>query len=81
MLTIYVDDLMVSGPEDAHDKFWEELSKDVHIEPPEPLDRFLGRHHVITECVAPEENIIDSFIPSVGKRVVEEDNKDDVADE
>ena len=81
MLTIYVDDLMVSGPEDAHDKFWEELSKDVHIEPPEPLDRFLGRHHVISECVAPEENIIESFRPSVGKQESEEDNQYDVADE
>ena len=65
MLTIYVDDLMLSGPEGAHAPFWEELAKDVHIEPPEPLDRFLGRHHVISECEAPAMNIIERFWPSV----------------
>ena len=64
MLTIYVDDLMISGPAEAHEEFWAELAKDVHIEAPEPLDRFLGRHHVISECDAPEKNIIDSFRPS-----------------
>ena len=76
MLTIYVDDLMISGPEDAHKPFWEELAKDVHIEPPEPLDRFLGRHHVITECVAPKENIIESFRPSANKDVQENEGDD-----
>ena len=65
MLTIYVDDLMLSGPEGAHAPFWEELAKDVHIEEPEPLDRFLGRHHVISECEAPSENVIESFYPTV----------------
>ena len=64
MLTIYVDDLMLSGPEAAHDSFWEILSKDVHLEDPEPLDRFLGRHHEFSQCGAPEQNIVEFFVPT-----------------
>ena len=48
-LTIYVDDLMLSGPADAHEAFWEKLGKDVVIEPPEELHRYLGRHHTFEE--------------------------------
>ena len=76
MLTIYVDDLMLSGPEGAHAPFWEELAKDVHIETPEPLDRFLGRHHVISDCDAPEMNVIESFHPSVPSAEYEPDAED-----
>ena len=49
LLTVYVGDLLVSGPEGNHDTFWELLrsgEQPVHIEDPEPLDRFLGRTHV-----------------------------------
>jgi hypothetical protein len=45
LLVVYVDDLMLSGPEGAHEEFWKELAIDVHIEPPEELHRYLGRHH------------------------------------
>ena len=64
MLTIYVDDLMLSGPEGAHDSFWKTLAEDVHLEDPEPLDRFLGRHHEFSQCGAPEHNYFEFFIPS-----------------
>ena len=42
---VYVDDLMLSGPADLHEKFWAALAKEVSLEAPEDLDRFLGRHH------------------------------------
>jgi len=48
LLTVYVDDLLLSGPEAAHAPFWESLRtgpKAVAIDDPEPLDRFLGRGH------------------------------------
>jgi len=48
LLTVYVDDLLLSGPEEHHARFWQRLRsgpKAVHIEEPEPLDRFLGRGH------------------------------------
>ena len=48
MLSVYVDDLLLSGPSGAHAKFWEDLrfgSKPVNTEDPEPLERFLGRTH------------------------------------
>ena len=45
VLTVYVDDFMLSGPEDAHAEFWEELGKHVEIEDISGLERFLGRHH------------------------------------
>ena len=45
-LTVYVDDLLLSGPVAAHDPFWKLLqTKGINIEPPEDLDRFLGRSH------------------------------------
>ena len=61
LLTIYVDDLMLSGPTENHERFWRELGKDVFIEPPEDLDRFLGRHHDICACDAPEYDVKEFF--------------------
>ena len=47
LLTVYVDDLLLSGPEAAHSKFWSKLRRqNIKIEDPEDLDRFLGRMHV-----------------------------------
>ena len=69
MLTIYVDDLMLSGPEDAHNQFWEVLSQDVHLEDPEPLDRFLGRHHEFLTCDPPEQDNISYFTPTPKEEV------------
>ena len=46
-LTVYVDDLLPSGPESAHDPFWTMLqAQGINIDPLEELDRFLGRSHV-----------------------------------
>ena len=46
-LTVYVDDLMISGPEGLHDSFWQKLNEYVKLEAPETLDRFLGRDHKV----------------------------------
>jgi len=44
LLTVYVDDLLLSGPAASHDSFWKSLqAADIRIDPPEDLDRFLGR--------------------------------------
>ena len=48
LMTVYVDDLLLSGPEANHDKLWALLEEKISIEDPEPLDRFLGRTHVVT---------------------------------
>ena len=47
-LTVYVDDLLLSGPEGggAHERFWKALGKTIDIEEPEDLSRFLGRSHI-----------------------------------
>ena len=51
MLTVYVDDLLCSGPVASHTKFWKMLTDKhvggISIDDPEPLDRFLGRKHVV----------------------------------
>ena len=52
---------MLSGPAAAHDAFWSELVKDVLIDPPEPLERFLGRNHIFSECTATDDDITESF--------------------
>jgi hypothetical protein len=46
MLTVYVDDLLMSGPVETQAKVWERLRKHISTEDPEPIDRFLGRTHV-----------------------------------
>ena len=64
---------MVSGPAEAHDKFWESLREEVNIEDPGPLDRFLGRYHHIAQCAPPDYNIIDYFEPDVEDTVEDQD--------
>ena len=49
LLTVYVDDLMVSGPTASHEPFWAELKKKVDLGEVTPVDRFLGRHHQFFE--------------------------------
>ena len=47
-MSVYVDDLLMSGPSEVHEKLWKKLrDAGIKLEDPEPLDRFLGRtHHV-----------------------------------
>jgi len=48
LLSVYVDDLLLSGPKGGHAKIWEKLrkgSEPIALDDPEPLDRFLGRGH------------------------------------
>ena len=53
MLTVYVDDLLCSGPAASHEIFWAGLTDKniggINIDDPEPLDRFLGREHVVLQ--------------------------------
>jgi len=48
VLTVYVDDLLLAGPTEEHDAFWQKLRfgpNPIKLEDPEPLNRFLGREH------------------------------------
>ena len=48
LLTVYVDDLLLAGPDGAHDAFWKALrsgDQAISLEEPEDLSRFLGREH------------------------------------
>ena len=51
MLTVYVDDLVLSGPAGAHEPFWSKLRKLVDVDDVTSLERFLGRHHEFAEGV------------------------------
>ena len=50
MLSVYVDDLVMSGPVAEHEKVWAKLTDPnigtIKIDEPEDLDRYLGRKHV-----------------------------------
>ena len=46
-LSVYVDDLTLSGPEKNHNKFWTTLQKHVQLEEPAELSKVLGRNHVM----------------------------------
>ena len=65
LLIIYVDDLLLSGPAHEHEKFWQAIAKDVNLDPPEPIDRYLGRHHSYKECRRLDYNLIESFASPV----------------
>ena len=45
LLSVYVDDLLLSGPEGNHEGFWQKLRETIRLGDPEPLDRYLGRDH------------------------------------
>ena len=50
LLTVYVDDLLLSGPENNHDDLWKRLRGEpfpIALDDPEPLDRFLGRNNTL----------------------------------
>ena len=49
LLTVYVDDFLLSGPTGNHEVIWNKLRYGTHpiaCEDPEPLSHFLGRNHV-----------------------------------
>ena len=61
LLVVYVDDLMLNGPADLRERFWAALAKEVSLEAPEDLDRFLGRHHYFTACRRLDYDLRESF--------------------
>ena len=67
LLTIYVGDLMLSGPAKNHYKFWRQLEKEVKIEPEEELNRYLGRYHTFSE----KERVPDDIMASFKSRLAE----------
>ena len=44
-LTLYVDEMVLSGPSECHALFWAELAKHLTFEEPSPVNRVLGRSH------------------------------------
>jgi hypothetical protein len=56
LLTVYVDDLTLSGPAHLHDQFWTALREKVDLEPPTELSRVLGRYH---------DNVLVDGVPSL----------------
>ena len=66
MLSTYVDDLTLSGPADAHEAFWEKLTKMINVEPPEPIFRVLGRNHVFIDAPAePQEHDLSAAVSAL----------------
>ena len=49
MLVVYVDDFLMSGPEEFHEQAWKDINNVIKLDNPRPLDRFLGCQHVITK--------------------------------
>ena len=48
IMSVYVDDLLLSGPEDAHDELWSRIKEaGIKLDDPEPVERFLGRTHIV----------------------------------
>ena len=61
MFTVYIDDLLLSGPAGRHAQIWAKLRKEgFSLGPPEDLNRFLGRSHSITTAAAQRYHSSDS---------------------
>ena len=69
LVTLYVDDMLVSGPQENHVKFWKELGKHLKFEEPQPVNRVLGRHHIIRGDVVEFE--MDDFTQECCSRYLE----------
>ena len=66
MLSTCVDDLTLSDPADAHEAFWEKLTKMINVEPPEPIFRVLGRNHVFIDGPAvPQEHDLNAAVSAL----------------
>jgi len=65
LLIIYVDDLLLSGPSEHHAAFWAKLGGLVTLGPPEPMDRYLGRHHTFEECSRGDLSLHEHFLSPV----------------
>ena len=53
LLTVYVDDLLLSGPAELQAEVWKNIRSKVDAEDPEPLDRYLGRTHIVAPLPKP----------------------------
>ena len=66
LLTLYVDDILISGPSDRHAPFWEELQRHLEIDEPTDVNRVLGRGHAFvrdgdtTTCTFEMTEFIDN---------------------
>jgi hypothetical protein len=69
MLTVYVDDLLLAGPKEAHPPFWDRFSKLVDIEEVTPLGRFLGRSHSLVR--SPEGGVVHYDMSDYANQAVE----------
>ena len=45
MMSVYVDDLTLSGKASEHEGFWKTLKQYINLDPPSEYGRVLGRNH------------------------------------
>ena len=75
LVVVYVDDVLLSGPEQFHDRFWSSLRKYIELDDPEPLNQFIGRNHVIEgpKCIFNMtdycQQVIDLYVEVVEGKV------------
>ena len=48
LLSLYVDDVVVSGPSSQHKLFWDEMQRHLELDEPAEVSRILGREHSIS---------------------------------
>jgi len=49
LMSVYVDDLTLSGKKSSHASFWKELQQYVNLDPATDFGRVLGRDHVLQD--------------------------------
>eukprot|EP00435_Cladocopium_sp_Y103_P071759 s497_g38.t1 len=75
LVVVYVDDVLVSGPEKEHDQFWASLRQHVEIDEVESLNQFIGRDHILGDdhCIFDMsdycQQAVDLYIDAVGGMV------------
>ena len=46
-MTLYVNDMLLSGPQEAHEGFWKAPARHLEFDEHIPVDRILGRKHEV----------------------------------
>ena len=73
LVVVYVDDVLVSGPQECHKSFWDRLQKHIEIDEVEPLNQFIGRNHIVegSKCTFDMadycQQAVDLYVEAVGQ--------------
>ena len=68
-LIVYVDDFKMAGPVEHFDKLWKLILGLIEMDPPEPVNTFLGCNHAVSEITV-DNSLRRVMVYDMAKRCV-----------